>query len=102
MLRRARPAPACASEGPTSSLPGRRSARCRVLLVCIGDPGGLIIAGMNNHAITKSQRLSRLERQAPIGGFVVQEIVQSENVGGEQAVASGMPVRGVPGISGII
>lgn len=55
--------------------------RC-VLLIQIGDVGGLGIARMNHNAIAKRQFLSSLRGEAAIGRFVTREIVHAEGVGG--------------------
>src|SRR4051812_46188115 len=49
------------------------------------------IARMNDDPETESQRLPRLDGQTPVPAFIF-EIVQSENVGGEETVVARMPV----------
>ena len=61
--------------GPGAELVPAEQATLLVLRVLAGDAGALIIAGVNDHAITEAHRLAGLDGHAAMSTLVVQKIV---------------------------
>src|SRR5712671_6332802 len=57
---------------------------------------------MDHDAVTESKRLAGLDREAAIFCFVIIEIALAKWIHREQAVAAGMPVRGMLRIPRVI
>src|SRR6476659_2453780 len=68
----------------------------------VGDMGFFHVAGMDNYAVAKTERVTGLHAQAAILRLVVREVVNPEWICREKTVSPGMPIRRVARIRRII
>src|SRR5947209_3573132 len=92
----------CASTAsPEFTTNGHSLRFLRISLPCLRDLGGLLIAGMEEEAVTQFQMFAGFELEAPVIGLLV-EAFAGKGIRGEEPIGAHVPRRGEAEAGGVV